>query len=194
MDVAGRAGRSPCHFAMKVRVDLVERGDLLGAVLVDDVAVCHLDGGGEAQVDLVLAGAPLALAALDGDAGPVHAVADLADQPLVLAWSGGCGSPGRRRRRGPGRDGAWRAPPRTTLEEVQLQLGAEVRLEAECSRARRPGAGGCGGAPPRRARRAGSAGRRAPGPSSPARGCAGACRSRGGPRSRRSPRSQDVSW
>ena len=57
---------------MKVTADVVEGGDLLGAVLVDDVAVGHLDGGGVAQVDLVLAGAPLALAALDGDAGGVH--------------------------------------------------------------------------------------------------------------------------
>ena len=58
------------------------RSDLLGGQLVDDVPVRHLERRRIPQVDLVLARAPLALAELDGDAGRVHAPADLADHGL----------------------------------------------------------------------------------------------------------------
>src|SRR6266542_2756142 len=60
-----------------------ERRDLLGAVLVDDVPVRHLERVGVLQVDLVLAPARLALRELDRDRGGVHRVADGTDQVLV---------------------------------------------------------------------------------------------------------------
>ncbi len=43
-------------------------GDLLQALLEDDVTVGHLERIGVADVELVLAEAPLALRVLDGDA------------------------------------------------------------------------------------------------------------------------------
>ena len=62
----------------------VQEGDLLGAVLVDHVAVGHLQRLGVDQVDLLLARPPFALGDLDRDAGGVHAVADRPDQALFL--------------------------------------------------------------------------------------------------------------
>src|SRR5947208_11923553 len=57
---------------------------LLGAVLVDRVTVGGRQRVGEAEVDLVLPGPGLALRAFDWYAGGLHAVADLADQRLVV--------------------------------------------------------------------------------------------------------------
>ena len=64
--------------------DPVERGDLLGRVLVDRVPVGHLQRGGVLQVDLVLSRPPLAFAELAGDRGGLQAVTNLADEPLLL--------------------------------------------------------------------------------------------------------------
>ncbi len=58
-------------------------GDLLGAVLVDDVAIGHLERVGVAQVDLVLARTGFPFRELDRDARVVHAVADRPDDVLV---------------------------------------------------------------------------------------------------------------
>jgi hypothetical protein len=58
--------------------------DLLGAVLVDDVVVRHGHGVREAEVDLLLAGPGFALGRLHPDAGALHAVANLADERLVV--------------------------------------------------------------------------------------------------------------
>ncbi len=105
--------------------------DLLGAVLVDRVIVGRRERVGVAKVDLLLAGPRLALRALDGDARVVHVVSDLAQERLVE----GRGEDvvvedvgdGRRQvlvvllvRLGVG-----------LLEEVELELGAELRREAE---------------------------------------------------------------
>ena len=57
-------------------------GDLLGPVLVDDVAVGGGQGVGVAEGDLVLAVVALALGRLDPHAGPGHGVADAAQQRL----------------------------------------------------------------------------------------------------------------
>src|SRR4029453_11928822 len=59
--------------------------DLLRAVLVDDVVVRRRDRLAVAQVDLLLPGRPLALAALDGDTGARHDVADRAVEETPLS-------------------------------------------------------------------------------------------------------------
>ena len=71
-------------FAMNVIEQPFSVRDLLRAVLVDDVVVGHRQRVGEAEVDLVLARPRLALRGLDLDARAVHAVADLADEVLVV--------------------------------------------------------------------------------------------------------------
>src|SRR5204862_1123073 len=58
--------------------------DLLRAVLVDDVVVGARDRLAVAEVDLLLARAPLALARLDDDPGTEHAVANVAMDELLL--------------------------------------------------------------------------------------------------------------
>src|SRR5438093_9463201 len=59
-------------------------GDLLGGLLVEDVAVGHLERVGVTDVDLVLAGTPLALGELDRHARGLEVMADGADQRLHL--------------------------------------------------------------------------------------------------------------
>ena len=65
------------------RAAVLER-DLLGAVLVDDVVVGHRHRVRVAEVDLLLAGPGLALRGLDAHPGGLHAVADRAEQRLVV--------------------------------------------------------------------------------------------------------------
>ena len=74
---------SMSYLAMKVSDRPLLVGDLLGRVLVDGVAVGHLERLGVEQVDLVLALAGLALGELDGHARGLHAVADVADDVLI---------------------------------------------------------------------------------------------------------------
>ncbi len=62
----------------------VQERDLLGAVLVDRVVVGHRQRVREAEVDLLLAGPGLALRGLHPHPGCVHAVADRAEQRLVV--------------------------------------------------------------------------------------------------------------
>ena len=69
---------------MKVTAEPLLHGDLLGDLLVDHVAVRHLQEVGEAHVDLVLAGAPLALGELHRHTRAGEMPADRADQPLHL--------------------------------------------------------------------------------------------------------------
>src|SRR3984893_5558832 len=59
-------------------------GDLLHAMLVEDVAVRHLEGGPVAEVDLLLPLAPLALGKLHGHAAALHVIADRTDERLFL--------------------------------------------------------------------------------------------------------------
>ena len=59
-------------------------GDLLGAVLQDDVAVGHLERLGIADVDFFLARTPLALGVLDRNAGRLHLVAQPAHHAFFL--------------------------------------------------------------------------------------------------------------
>jgi len=59
-------------------------GDLLGGVLVDRVAVGHLQRVGVTQPDLLLARPPLALRRLDGNAGALHMRANGADEVLFF--------------------------------------------------------------------------------------------------------------
>ena len=61
----------------------MQPGDLFGPVLVDHVAVGHLERVGVPEVDLVLAEARLTLRELHRDAGVVDAVADRPDEVLV---------------------------------------------------------------------------------------------------------------
>ena len=61
----------------------MEPGDLLGRVLVDRVAIGHLERLGVLEVDLVLSEARLALRELHRDTRVVDAVADRADEVLV---------------------------------------------------------------------------------------------------------------
>jgi hypothetical protein len=58
-------------------------GDFLDALLKDQVHVGHGQGCGASEIDFVLAAAPFALAALDGDARGGHAVADGAHERFV---------------------------------------------------------------------------------------------------------------
>ena len=84
VDVAGVAGEVGAPFGHEAHRLALQPGDLLDAVLVDDVPVGHLQRLGIDQVELLLAGTPLALALLDRDAGRLHAVADRAHQRLAL--------------------------------------------------------------------------------------------------------------
>ena len=70
--------------AMNVTELALLPGDLLDAVLVEHVAVGHLEGLGIAEVDLLLSPAPLALGELDGHPGRLHVVADRAHEALLL--------------------------------------------------------------------------------------------------------------
>jgi hypothetical protein len=69
-------------FAMNVHGHALLRGDLLGAVLVDDVVVAAHIALGVAEGDLVLAQVALALGALRGEPGAVHVVAQPAQHRL----------------------------------------------------------------------------------------------------------------
>ncbi len=82
--MAARPGLGHRPFRHERDRDVVQRGDLLGAVLVQGVMVGVGQRVGVRDVDLVLALAELALAELDGDAGAPHVVAHLPDEPLVL--------------------------------------------------------------------------------------------------------------
>src|SRR3990172_175287 len=104
----------------------LEMGDLFHAVLVERVAVGHLQRLGVAEVDLLLPAPPLALGELHGHVRPLHAVPDGADQRLllrgledvvVLEVRGHRGQP------------VVALPLRLLerlLEDVQLQLGADL--------------------------------------------------------------------
>ncbi len=109
-------------------------GDLLGPVLVDDVVVGHGERVRVDEVDLVLPRPGLAFRALHGDPGAMHAVADLADQRLVVRGRQDVVVEDVRRR---GREEAvlLRVCVLVALtEDVELELGAEHRLEAELPR------------------------------------------------------------
>ena len=84
VEVEGGARRAHVVLRHERHGTAVEVRDLLGPVLVERRAVGHLERLGVAEVDLLLASAPLALRALDGDVGRLHAVADRADQRLLL--------------------------------------------------------------------------------------------------------------
>jgi hypothetical protein len=76
VDVGGIAGESVVPLGHEGEGAAERPGDLLAAVLEDDVAVGHVEGLGIAHVDLFLAGAPFALGVLHRNAGAVQAVAD----------------------------------------------------------------------------------------------------------------------
>ena len=82
--MAAAAGEAEVPFGHEGHGLALEEGDLLDAVLVDRMAVGHLERFGVAEVELGLARAPFALGELDRDAGGVHAVADRPDQALFL--------------------------------------------------------------------------------------------------------------
>ena len=84
MDVAGIAGEPVIVFGHEGDRLALGIGDLLGAVLQDDVAVGHLQRLGIAHIDLFLAGAPLALGILDRNAGSFHLVAETAHDAFFL--------------------------------------------------------------------------------------------------------------
>src|SRR5262249_31785621 len=84
VDVAGVADPGVVRLRHERDRAAVRVRDLLGAVLVDDVIVGHAQRIGVPEVDLVLARPGLPLRALDGDPGALHAVANLADEALVV--------------------------------------------------------------------------------------------------------------
>ncbi len=84
MDVTRVAGEVGAPFGHEAHRLALQVGDLLDAVLVDHMPVGHLQRLGIDEVQLLLAGAPLAFALLHRDAGGFHAVADRAHQRLAL--------------------------------------------------------------------------------------------------------------
>src|ERR671937_1775787 len=84
MQVEGASSLRHGPFRHEGDGDLVERGDFLDAVLVNDVPIAHLERLGEAQVDLLLAEAPLAFAVFDRNPCCLHPVPDQAVEPLRL--------------------------------------------------------------------------------------------------------------
>ena len=84
VDVAGVAGQVVVPLGHKGHGLALQVSDLLDAVLEDRVAVGHVQGIGVADVDLLLARAPLALGVLDRDAGALQAGADRPHDALFL--------------------------------------------------------------------------------------------------------------
>ena len=82
--MTGRARRP--HVVLRHEGDRasLRPGDLLDPVLVERVAIRHLQGLGIAKVDLLLTASPLALGELHGHARRLHVVADGTDQRLLL--------------------------------------------------------------------------------------------------------------
>ncbi len=83
--MAGRAGQLVVPFGHEGDRLAVQMGDLLGAVLVDDVPVGHLQGVGIADVDLLLARPPFALGVLHRNRRGIEAGADCPHHRLFLA-------------------------------------------------------------------------------------------------------------
>ena len=177
--VTGRPGEVFAPLRHERHGDAVERGDLFCAVLEQRVPVGHLHRSGVAQVDLVLAGTPLALAELDRDAAALHAVPDLADEPLlpgalqdvvilhVLAVGLEVVIVLRA------------APARTSRgTDVEFELRRQQRHHAPPVPRARPGPAGSGAATPRSARRRRRRRRTARARSVPATAPAAACRGR----------------
>ena len=83
VQVTRRAGGT--HVVLRHERDggALRPGDFLDAVLVEHVAVGHLEGLGITEVDLLLPSSPLALRELDGHARRLHVVSDRADEPLL---------------------------------------------------------------------------------------------------------------
>ena len=79
-----RAGRSHVVLCHERDGGALLPRDFLHPVLVEHVAVGHLEGGRVAEVDLLLSLAPLALGELHGHAGVLHVIADGAHQRLFL--------------------------------------------------------------------------------------------------------------
>ena len=134
------------YFAMNVTELPCRVGDLLHAVLVERVAIRHLDGLGVAQVDLLLPAPPLALRELDRHGGRLHPVADGADEPLLL---GGLEDVVVLEVLGDRRQPVVALRARLLerlLEQVELELGRDHDAGSRASRRARPGAGGCGAA------------------------------------------------
>src|SRR5262245_946849 len=84
MQVKRRAGRRHVVLGHERDGRAVLVSDLLGAVLVERGAVCHLERLGVTKVDFLLAAAPLALRGLNRNVRGFHAVADRADERLLL--------------------------------------------------------------------------------------------------------------
>ena len=136
MDVAGAADPGVVGLRHERDRAAVQVRDLLGAVLVDHVVVGHPQRVGVAEVDLLLPRPRLALRALDRDARRLHPVADLADQALVV---------GRREDRVVEDVGHRRRQVAVVLgvrlgvallQQVELELGADHRLEPRRPRPR----------------------------------------------------------
>ena len=105
---------------------------LLEAVLVDRVVVGHRDGVRVAEVDLLLSRPRLALRVLDRDARRVHAVANRADERLVVAGREDVVVEDVRHRRGQAAEVLVARLLECLLEQVELELGAELGLEPRC--------------------------------------------------------------
>ena len=109
----------------------VEERDLLGAVLVDDVVVRHRQRVGEAEVDLLLARPRLALRRLDAHAGGLHPVPDLAQERLVVGRGEDVVIEDVRHRRRQARVLLLVRLLERLAEEIELELAAHHRREAE---------------------------------------------------------------
>jgi hypothetical protein len=84
VDMAAAAGEAVVPLRHESHALALQQRDLFDAVLIDDVAIRHLEGVRVAQIELGLARTPFAFGGFDRDAGALHAVADGADQALLL--------------------------------------------------------------------------------------------------------------
>ena len=174
-------------FGMKVIEQPFCVRDLLRAVLEDHVVVGHRDRVRVEEVDLLLAGPGLALRALHLDAGRLHPVPHLADERLVVGRGEDVVVEDVRDRGG---EVAVVLRVRLLvglLEEVELELRADHRREAELGGALDLAPAAPGGGRARRASRRARRRRRGRAPSPRARESGAARRGRASSRSRRSP-------
>ncbi len=108
-----------------------EVGDLLGAILVDRVVVGHRQRVREAEVDLLLSWPRLAFGRLHAHARRLHPVADRAQERLVVGAGEDVVVEDVRHRRREARVAVRVRLGVGLLEEIELELGAHHRRQAE---------------------------------------------------------------